>query len=105
MLAQQIELDLQLGHFMEDILRKQHQRIVILSMALLYLGILSIWQTNVTAAPDELWTLASFSKSIYTLWIAFFAGMVAALIFVHKSNREMKDHTSETPNLNMALEA
>ena len=90
---------------MEDILRKQHQRIVILSMALLYLAILSIWQTNVTVAPSEQWTLASFSSSIYTLWIAFFAGLVAALIFVHNSNREMKDHASKAPNINMALEA
>ena len=93
-----------MGHYMEDILRKQHQRIVILSMALLYLGILSIWQTNVTTAPDELWTLASFSKSIYTLWIAFFAGMVAALIFVHKSNRELKDYSPAAPTAEMALE-
>jgi uncharacterized membrane protein len=105
MLVQQLELDLQLGNTMEDILRKQHQRIVILSMALLYLGILSVWQTNVTASPDELWTLASFSKSIYTLWIAFFAGMVAALIFVHKSNRELKDHASSAPNAELALGA
>lgn len=90
---------------MEDLLRKQHQRIVILSMALLYLGILSIWQTNVTVDPSELWTLASFSSSIYTLWIAFFAGLVAALIFVHKSNREMKNYSATTPTAELAMEA
>ena len=90
---------------MEDILRKQHQRIVILSMALLYLAILSVLQTSVTLAPTEQLSLASFSNSIYTLWIAFFAGLVAALIFVHNSKREMKDYSPQAPSADMIFEA
>jgi len=83
---------------MEDMLRKQHQRIVILSIALLYLAILSVWQNSVNIAPTEQLSLTGFSSSIYTLWVAFFAGLVAALIFVHNSRRELKDIPPEMPN-------
>jgi len=57
---------------------KQHQRTVILSVSLLYLAILSIWQNG-------------WGGSVYVLGIAFFASLVATLIFVHNSTRELKE--------------
>ncbi len=64
---------------------KQHRRLIILSVALLYLAILSLWQNG-------------SGGSIYVLWVAFFAGLVAALIFVHNSNRELKEATRQMPD-------
>lgn len=69
------------GH-MKTYQEKQHRRIIILSVSLLYLAILSLWQNGT-------------GGSIYVLWVAFFAGLVAALIFVHNSTRELKEVTRQ----------